>query len=180
MIGTLRTHARSHEADAAAQVLGVDGAVLSCGGGNVLGKSGRGTWNIEDHPVQNVVSLLLKRDIGIVQDQREADRSGRHVRPIQLRRDRVRIGLVYLFGMIPPSSKSGEVRVKPGPGGRPPALGCAKAALWLTKPSPATKKIVAPPVSIFMSFSSLECISISRRWWEVGGRKLLHEGLKGV
>ena len=40
MIGTLRTHARSHEADSAAQVLGVDGAVVKFrGGGNALRKS---------------------------------------------------------------------------------------------------------------------------------------------
>src|ERR1700722_3537736 len=55
---------------------------------------------------------------------------------------------VYLFGMIPPSSKSGEVSVRPGPGGGPPALGCAKAKLRL-----ATKKIVAPTVSFLMSVS---------------------------
>src|SRR5579863_4585233 len=59
---------------------------------------------------------------------------------------------VNLFGMMPPSSKSGEVIVRPGPGGGPP-LGCAKAELWLTKPRLPTKKSVAPTVSIFMSVS---------------------------
>src|SRR5580704_4730310 len=54
---------------------------------------------------------------------------------------------VNLFGMTPPSSKSGEVSVRPGPGGGPPAFGCAKA-----KPTPAIRNI-APTVSILMSVS---------------------------
>src|SRR5580658_4815448 len=72
---------------------------------------------------------------------------------------------VYLFGMTPPSSKSGEVRVRPGPGGGPPALGCAKA-----EARPATKKMVAPTVSVLMSVPpwNLSAYQEGGREWEVG------------
>src|SRR5580704_17984155 len=68
---------------------------------------------------------------------------------------------VYLFGMTPPSSKSGEVSVSPGPGG--PPFPCAKA-----EPKLAAKNI-APTASFLMNVSSLECNSISRRRRELRG-----------
>src|SRR5580692_2756736 len=72
---------------------------------------------------------------------------------------------VYLFGMIPPSSNSGEVRVRPGPGGGPPALGCPTA-----EAKPATKKMVAPTVSVFMSVSpwNLSAYQEGGGEWAVG------------
>src|SRR5580692_7013993 len=94
MIRSLRSHARSHEPNLATPVLRVDAAVvLLGGGGNVLGKSRRRSWNIEDHPMQNVLVFALNCHVGIVKDQRESDRTRRHMRPIQLWRNRVLISL---------------------------------------------------------------------------------------
>src|ERR1700733_3137380 len=75
---------------------------------------------------------------------------------------------VNLFGMTPPSSKSGEVSVSPGPGGGPPGFPCAKA-----EPRLAAKNIAAT-ASFLMSVSPWNVSAYQEAGSDWGGRSL-HE-----
>ena len=81
--------------------------------------------------MRDVIGLLLHGNIRIVEQKHKALRGHRNMVPLQLRRNRRRARLLReLIGMIPPSSKSGEVKVSPGPLRTPAA---ALAALILRK-----------------------------------------------
>src|ERR1700726_4381938 len=93
--------ARSHIADGLPEILGLNGAVRQRRvRRNAFWQFVSGAGNIEDHPVQNVAGILLECDIRVVQDQRESDRARRNVGPLQLGRNRIRIGLRVLSGNL--------------------------------------------------------------------------------
>src|SRR5579864_266768 len=76
---------RSHVAHASAQVLRLHRAVgqLSSGG-HSFRESARRAWNVEYQPMQNVVRLLLQRDVRVVENQSETDRIRGNMGPVEL------------------------------------------------------------------------------------------------
>ena len=84
MIGIDRRIAGTHVPGRPAQALSLDGAVgeLSVAGEAAVEPFG-GSGDVEDHPVQNVVRVLLQSVIGIVHDEHEAHGSRRDVAEYQ-------------------------------------------------------------------------------------------------